>query len=99
MAGPLEAFAATTLPVSSRMTSTVTVPEVLIRFAASGVSGGGRKTAVPFKTPPETGLRIGFGPRLGGGSESRFTIGTWVGLYAGDFTSTGAEARLVAVAE
>src|SRR4026209_2703970 len=100
MAGPLEAFAATTLPVSSRMTSTVTVPEVLIRFAASGYIGGGRKTAVPFRTPPETGLRIGFGPGLGGGSESRFTIGaTWLGLYAGDFTSTGVEESLVAEAE
>ena len=55
---------------------------------------------MPFRTPPEMGLRIGFGPGLGGGSESRFTIGTdWLLLTASVFTSTGAEVSLGAEVE
>src|ERR1044072_7812777 len=56
--------------------------------------------AVPLRTPPETGLRIGFGPGVGGGSESSITrISSAVGLTAGALRSTGPEAILVAVAE
>ena len=45
--------------------------------------------AAPFNTPPEIGLRIGFGAALGGGSESSTTFGELVELEATFFTSTG----------
>src|SRR5262245_33398158 len=45
--------------------------------------------AVPFRTPPDTGFKIGFGPGLGGGSPSRFTTGApEFGFTAIVFTST-----------
>src|SRR5215510_4072263 len=67
-----------------------------MRFAASGYIGGGSETAVPLRTPPDTGLRIGFGPGLGGGS-SRATIGNgWFGFTVCTFTSTGPDASFAA---
>src|SRR5262245_5145747 len=70
-----------------------------MRFAASGYAGGGRKTAVPLRTPPDTGLRIGFGPGLGGGSESNITRISSLGSTAPTFSSVGPVASLVAVFE
>lgn len=46
-----------------------------MRLAGSGYTGGGKVMAVPLRTPPETGFRIGLGAGLGGGSPSRLTIG------------------------
>jgi hypothetical protein len=56
---------------------------------------------VPLRTPPETGLRIGRGPGLGGGSESSFTTGTPAALLltAGARRSMGAESSFAAEAE
>src|SRR6185503_1397132 len=97
--GPLVALAETTLPVSSSTTSTITVPCVLIRLAASGYTGGGREIAVPLRTPPEMGLRIGRGPGAGGGS-SMTTRGTSVsGLTTGVLRSTAPEAILPALVD
>src|SRR5215467_8414749 len=70
-----------------------------MRFAASGYIGDGRETAVPLRTPPDTGLRIGFGPGLGGGSESRITRIASFGSTEATFSSAGPDASLVAVVE
>src|ERR1043165_3611694 len=71
-----------------------------MRFAASGYTGGGRETAVPLSSPPDTGLRIGFGPGLGGGSESRITLIASFALTAATFISAGPPgASFVAVVE
>ena len=54
---------------------------------------------MPLRTPPETGLRIGFGPGLGGGSSS-ITIGSgWFVLTFWTFTSTGPDASFAAEVE
>src|SRR6185503_15003104 len=96
---PLVAFAATTLPLSSRTTSTMTVPCVRIRLAVSGWVVGDSPIAVPLRTPPEIGLSIGRGPGAGGGS-SMTTRGTWVsGLTTGVLRSTGPETILTAFAD
>src|SRR6266536_6193607 len=71
--GPSLALAEITLPASSITTSTVTTPDILIFFAVSGYMGLGNETAVPLRTPPEIGLRRGFGTALGG-SDSTSTI-------------------------
>src|SRR5688500_51446 len=85
--GPLVAVAETTLPVSSRTTSTETRPDALMRLAASGSTGCGKVIAVPFSTPPEIGFRIGRGA---GGGSSRLTRTSWgVITPPGVFTSAG----------
>src|SRR5687768_7297296 len=76
--GPFAALAEITFPFSSITTSTVTTPEVRMRLAVSGYIGGGKKVAAPFNTPPDTGLKIGFGAEVGGGSESSTTLGELV---------------------
>src|SRR5690349_22683949 len=70
-----------------------------MRFAASGYAGVGRSTAVPLSSPPDTGLRIGFGPGLGGGSESRITRIASFAFTAATFISAGPDASFVAVVE
>src|SRR5215831_10173612 len=70
-AGPERAVAEITAPLSSTMTCTSTLPEVLERRAMSGYLGTGKLSAFPFSTPPETGLSN----RGGGASPSLLTTG------------------------
>src|SRR6185503_118505 len=53
---PETACAETTLPLSSTVTWTTTVPEALAALATGGYCGFGKLIALPFNTPPETVL-------------------------------------------
>src|SRR6267143_5763631 len=67
---PEIACAEITLPFSSIVTCTTTVPEACACLAMGGYAGFGRLIAFPLSTPPEIGALggVGFGSGGGGGS-------------------------------
>src|SRR5207247_8425184 len=73
---PETACADMTLPFSSIVTCTTTVPEACACLAMGGYGGFGRLIALPFSTPPEIGALGGVGAGGGGGS----SIFTFVGV-------------------
>src|SRR5205814_10102619 len=73
---PDTACAEITLPFSSIVTWTTTVPEACACLAIGGYTGCGRLIAFPLSTPPEMGALggVGFGSGGGGGSSAMLTF-------------------------
>src|SRR5882672_3117776 len=71
---PDTACAEITLPFSSIVTWTTTVPEAWACLAIGGYAGLGRLIAFPLSTPPEIGALGGGGGGGGGGSSPIFTL-------------------------
>ena len=71
---PDTARAEITLPFSSMVTWTTTVPEACACLAIGGYAGFGRLIAFPFKTPPEIGALGGVGLAGGGGGSAMSTL-------------------------
>src|SRR5687767_1351700 len=74
---PETADAEVTLPFSSIVTCTTTVPPACAWRAIGGYGGLGKLMALPFSTPPEIGALGGVG--LGGGGGGGSSIFTFVG--------------------
>jgi hypothetical protein len=84
---PVTARAEITLPDSSIVTCTVTVPEACVALAIGGYAGFGRLMALPLSTPPEMGAlgpdeAVGFGGGGGGGSSTATVEGEGVSISA-----------------
>src|SRR6185295_13819317 len=81
---PDTACAAITLPFSSIVTCTTTVPAACAALAIGGYAGLGKLMALPFRTPPEMGARggVGLGASGGGGSATSTLAGAATTLPA-----------------
>jgi hypothetical protein len=80
-AWPPTACAATTLPLPSTVTCTVTAPVARAALAIAGYTGAGLLTALPLRMPPDTTF-FGLGNGVGAGKGLLTTVSAFVATGA-----------------